>query len=1058
MKENKGIIPLRTILQNCLNHIENLESNRAICDNYEKEFQDLKQFSETVKVNKEYACTEGEKEVNRKKNRYKDILPFNVTRVVLSEYAGIPGSDYINANFIKGASGSPAYIASQGPLPNTVNDFWRMVVECEVQVIVMACNAEEAGKHKCENYWVEKEGEEKRFGMVEICLVKASTVCPDFLVRTMRLKYTNDKAVTEERTVCQFHYSAWPDHGVPPLVRPLLDMVRLVRDTQASETLPVLVHCSAGCGRTGTICAIDFVWGLLRAGKLTEEFSLFNLVRDMRKQRVAMVQTKEQYILVHQAVRELFKEQLRVIESHPYENIDVNGVPLIKDFEEPVYDTIGPWKDDCNEKKDSSEVEKKEAENKEISLHKLNKPDSAPPLPRKKRPNVPSSKQEKEVENQTEKNRCSTIEKEKEIDVSPSNSLLSKPRIAKLKALFERSPTNRPKHRGSQTVSRSHSLGAMRKPLELTENKSQQPIPDGGKLKVPKLSLSTATSTAVSRPVPLIKRSKSLKIASPPPLKISKSKEIKKTETLSRGTMKKSLTARDIFRIPETKSRRRSLESLMGDEPPVITWPTTVGTIPPAERKLTILTSGIGVRERRNSFRQAINKNSQPVVKSPYEQIWLDPKKTVKENTIQVDGYPKNFNGNLTVRNQNGEILKPVSVDQVDGPVPRKETKNNNYERIDIVNPYVLQRAKTQVIKEKYPQRQELTRTFSNAEKNPSKPGDSKNLFLHRLNIEIQEDQNFRERESKKRTEIRSWYANSDLPATRSNPNFLGIHAYGKNKSTVYIKDGGGGESQTTKSEIPPHRLWIPSKPKEESDPHYKTSYDLYATVDSKKMKDRKSQIEIRSKNFSSGSNSLSSHSSGDMSHSDRDSPKVADRFDIDKLEMVRSKTEQLKLANEKRIWISDHLKQEQESESSSSSSARELSSVMNSKPADHVYNYGIVARVKLRQNRTNQTRDDFVLGEPVAPPRVKRHASVMVPRHSMIETSSSQLSAWTSSSNKFIDGSGWNGTLGVDLDAIAASMQKQKGETVGLSEGNHHPKTNSTGSQQPFRKQQHYL
>jgi len=72
--------------------------------------------------------------------------------------------------------------------------------------------------------------------------------------------------VSEERTVCQFHYSTWPDHGVPRLVRPLLDMVRLVRDTQASETLPVLVHCSAGCGRTGTICAIDYVWGLLRAG------------------------------------------------------------------------------------------------------------------------------------------------------------------------------------------------------------------------------------------------------------------------------------------------------------------------------------------------------------------------------------------------------------------------------------------------------------------------------------------------------------------------------------------------------------------------------------------------------------------------------------------------------------------------------------------------------------------------------------------------------------------------------------------------------------------------
>ena len=72
------------------------------------------------------------------------------------------------------------------------------------------------------------------------------------------------------RTVVQFHYWAWPDHGVPALVRPLLDMVRLIRDCQASETLPLLIHCSAGCGRTGTICAIDYVWGLLRAGVRTD--------------------------------------------------------------------------------------------------------------------------------------------------------------------------------------------------------------------------------------------------------------------------------------------------------------------------------------------------------------------------------------------------------------------------------------------------------------------------------------------------------------------------------------------------------------------------------------------------------------------------------------------------------------------------------------------------------------------------------------------------------------------------------------------------------------------
>ncbi|KAK7074493.1 hypothetical protein SK128_001335, partial [Halocaridina rubra] len=262
------------------------------------------------------------------------------TRVVLSTYPGVPGSDYINANFIRGASGSRAYIASQGPLPHTTHDFWRMVVECEVQVIIMASNETEGGKHKCECYWVNAQDEEKQFGNVSVSFVKARQVCPDFMVRTLKIKYTSDSGKTEERKICQFHYVLWPDHGVPETVRPLLDMVRLVRDCQASETLPVLVHCSAGCGRTGTICAIDYVWGLLRAGRLTENLNLFDLVKDMRRQRVAIVQTREQYMLLHRAVRELFKERLRVIDAHPYENIATDGTPLILHEKESDYEEL----------------------------------------------------------------------------------------------------------------------------------------------------------------------------------------------------------------------------------------------------------------------------------------------------------------------------------------------------------------------------------------------------------------------------------------------------------------------------------------------------------------------------------------------------------------------------------------------------------------------------------------------------------------------------------------------------------------------------------------------
>ena len=118
----------------------------------------------------------------------------------------------------------------------------------------------------------------------------------------------------------------------------LLEMVRLVRDCQASETLPVLVHCSAGCGRTGSICVIDYVWGLLKTGKLSPDISLYALVQEMRRQRIAMVQTVDQYMLCHCSVRELFLEQLRVIDVQ-YENVGNDGRPLVGDTTAPASST-----------------------------------------------------------------------------------------------------------------------------------------------------------------------------------------------------------------------------------------------------------------------------------------------------------------------------------------------------------------------------------------------------------------------------------------------------------------------------------------------------------------------------------------------------------------------------------------------------------------------------------------------------------------------------------------------------------------------------------------------
>lgn len=211
-----------------------------------------------------------------------------------------------------------------GPLPNTLVDFWRMIWECETTVIIMACNESESGKYKCETYWPSNCDEEQQYGNITVKLVKWRQVCPDFSVRT--LEVTHEKT---ERTVIQFHYSTWPDHGVPVAVTPIIELVRLMRDVQATEARPILVHCSAGCGRTGTICSIDYVWALLRAGKLTDDFSLYSIIQEMRKQRIAMVQTLEQYMLCYKAVAALFEQQLKIIDAHTYENLDEDGEPLI---------------------------------------------------------------------------------------------------------------------------------------------------------------------------------------------------------------------------------------------------------------------------------------------------------------------------------------------------------------------------------------------------------------------------------------------------------------------------------------------------------------------------------------------------------------------------------------------------------------------------------------------------------------------------------------------------------------------------------------------------------
>ncbi|XP_048355963.1 tyrosine-protein phosphatase non-receptor type 12 isoform X1 [Sphaerodactylus townsendi] len=278
-------------------------------DNFAAEFMRLRRLSTKYITEKIYPTVTGEKEENVKKNRYKDILPFDHSRVKLTLKTPPQDSDYINANFIKGVCGPKTYVATQGPLANTVVDFWRMIWEYSIAIIVMACREFEMGRKKCERYWPPNGEEGVSFGPFHISC-EAEQARTDYYIRTLLLEFQN-----ETRRVYQFHYVNWPDHDVPSSFDSILDMISLMREYQEHEDVPICIHCSAGCGRTGAICAIDYTWNLLKAGKIPEDFNVFSLIQEMRTQRHSAVQTKEQYELVHRAIAQLFEKQLQKYEN-----------------------------------------------------------------------------------------------------------------------------------------------------------------------------------------------------------------------------------------------------------------------------------------------------------------------------------------------------------------------------------------------------------------------------------------------------------------------------------------------------------------------------------------------------------------------------------------------------------------------------------------------------------------------------------------------------------------------------------------------------------------------
>uniref|UniRef100_A0A8C7IMX5 protein-tyrosine-phosphatase n=1 Tax=Oncorhynchus kisutch TaxID=8019 RepID=A0A8C7IMX5_ONCKI len=347
MVEKSGIVvhlkqPFNATRINAANIENRVKELNKVADNSEKPKQG---FWEEFEVLQQQECKllyprkEGQRAENKSKNRYKNILPFDTTRVEIREAdTDVPGSDYINANYIRVSSGSvrcewpgKVFIATQGCLQNTVVDFWKMVYQENTHVIVMTTKEMERGRNKCVRYWPDLNAT-KEFGKVS---VKNVEECPaqDYILRELEVTLTGAGNTQRElvRYIWHYQYLSWPDHGVPNEPGGVLSFLEQVNRTQSAipDTGPIVVHCSAGIGRTGTIIVIDILIDIINRQGLDCDIDIPKTIQRVRQQRSGMVQTEAQYKFIYMAVQQyidtaqkrLEEEQRNKTKEGEYSNI-----------------------------------------------------------------------------------------------------------------------------------------------------------------------------------------------------------------------------------------------------------------------------------------------------------------------------------------------------------------------------------------------------------------------------------------------------------------------------------------------------------------------------------------------------------------------------------------------------------------------------------------------------------------------------------------------------------------------------------------------------------------
>ncbi|XP_071042515.1 tyrosine-protein phosphatase 10D [Parasteatoda tepidariorum] len=281
----------------------------------DSDFRFSEEFELLKNIGRDKPCNAADLPVNRPKNRFTNILPYDHSRIKLMPTDDEEGTDYINANYIPGYNSPREFIVTQGPLHSTRDDLWRMIWEQNCRAIVMLTRCIEKGREKCDHYWP-FDMQPVYYGDIQVILLNESQYS-HWTISEFKVSRNE-----QSRILKHFHFTTWPDFGVPEPAQVLVKFVRTFRERIGYDPKPIVVHCSAGVGRSGTFIALDRV---LQHIQKHDYVDIFGIVSEMRKERVWMVQNEQQYICVHQCLQCVLEKKEEFLELGRPEAHDNQG-------------------------------------------------------------------------------------------------------------------------------------------------------------------------------------------------------------------------------------------------------------------------------------------------------------------------------------------------------------------------------------------------------------------------------------------------------------------------------------------------------------------------------------------------------------------------------------------------------------------------------------------------------------------------------------------------------------------------------------------------------------